>query len=178
MSHSQWEKKKYKKASSEAKTSKLYTKLVRLIMTEAKIANGNREATGLKSAIEKAREVSMPNDNIERAIKKATEAGDSMESITYEGYGPGGVGLIIEALTSSRNKATQEIKHILSEHSGVLGAMGSVTWGFERKQTDQGFVWEPTMTIPLSEDDLNNLEKLVDALEENDEVQDVFTNAE
>ena len=177
MSHSQWEKKKYKKAASEGKTSKLYTKLVRLIMTEAKKADGNREASGLKSAIEKARESNMPSDNIERAVKKATEISETMESITYESYGPGGAGLVIEALTSNRNKAAQEIKFILSENDGVLGAIGSVTWGFEKKKTDQGFVWEPMMTVPVSENDYALLEKLIDALENNDEVQEVFTNA-
>lgn len=178
MSHSQWEKKKYKKAASEGKTSKLYTKLVRLITTEAKLAHGNREAAGLKAAILKAREVDMPSDNIERAVKKATESGESMESITYEAYGPGGVGIIIEALTSNRNKAAQEIKHILSKHGTTLGAIGSVTWGFEKKLTDQGFVWDPTMQIPLSSEDGALLEALVDELEENDEVQEIFTNKE
>lgn len=178
MSHSQWEKKKYKKAASEGKTSKLYTKLVRLIMTEAKLSGGNRDASGLKAAILKARDVNMPNDNIERAIKKASEPSTEMESIVYEAYGPGGVGLVIISLTDSRNRAAQEIKHILSLHEATLGAIGSVTWGFEKKITDQGFIWIPTTTVPLSEEDAVLLEKLVDALEENDEVQDVFTNAE
>jgi transcriptional/translational regulatory protein YebC/TACO1 len=172
MSHSQWEKKKYKKAGSEAKTSKLYSKLVRAITVEAKKCAGNREAPGLKSAIEKARDVDMPNDNIERAIKKATEAGENFESITYEAYGPGGTGLIIEALTASRNKAAQEIKHILSLHGGVLGAIGSVTWNFTKEHGE----WMPTSTIPLSPADQELFDTLVDALEDNDEVQDVFSN--
>ena len=176
MSHSQWEKKKYKKAASEGKTSKLYTKLVRLIMTEAKKSNGNRDASGLKAAILKAREVDMPSDNIERAIKKATESNDAMESIIYEAYGPGGIGIVIETLTTNRNKAAQEIKHILSKHNSSLATIGSVTWGFEKKLTDKGFFWEPTMTIPLSDTDLSLLEIMVDELEENDEVQEVFTN--
>ena len=172
MSHSQWEKKKYKKAGSEAKTSKLYTKLVRTITMEAKKCGGNREAPGLKFAIQKARDVDMPNDNIDRAIKKATEPGENFESITYEGYGPGGVGIIIEALTTSRNKAAQEIKHILSEYGGVLGAIGSVTWNFTKENGE----WTPLSTIPLNETDATLLEQLVDALVDNDEVQDVFTN--
>lgn len=176
MSHSQWEKKKYKKAASEGKTSKLYTKLVRLIMTEAKKSNGNRDASGLKAAILKAREVDMPSDNIERAIKKATESNEAMESITYEAYGVGGVGIVIEALTTNRNKAAQEIKHILSKHNSALAAIGSVTWGFEKKLTDQGFVWEPTMTIPISNEDGTSLELLIEELEDNDEVQEIFTN--
>ena len=178
MSHSQWEKKKHKKAANGGDTSKLFTKLVRLIMTEAKKSGGNRDASGLKTAIQKAREANMPSDNIDRAVKKASEPAEAMESIIYEAYGPGGVGIIIDALTSNRNKAAQEIKFILSEHGGVLGAIGSVTWGFERKLTDQGFVWEPTTLLPVSETDGQLLETLIDKLEENDEVQEVFTNAE
>jgi YebC/PmpR family DNA-binding regulatory protein len=178
MSHSQWEKKKYKKAASEAKTSKLYSKLVRNIMTEAKLSGGNRDATGLKAAIAKARAVNMPSDNIERALKKASEQSTHMESITYEGYGPGGVGMIIEALTDNRNKAAQEIKHILSKNGASLGAIGSVTWSFSKELTDEGFIWRPTTLIPLNQDDTSSLEILIDELEENDEVQDVYTNNE
>ncbi|MFA5933981.1 MAG: YebC/PmpR family DNA-binding transcriptional regulator [Candidatus Paceibacterota bacterium] len=174
MSHSQWEKKKYKKASSEGKTSKLYTKLVRLIMTEAKKANGNRESSELKAAIQKARDASMPSDNIERAIKKATESNEVMEQITYEAYGPSGVGIVIEALTTNRNKAAAEIKHILSLHETSLAGIGSVTWGFKKS----GNEWTPNMTVPLSPEDSEKIEKLIDALEDNDEVQEVFTNAE
>ena len=119
MSHSQWEKKKYKKAASEAKVSKLYSKLVRNIMTEAKLSGGNRDASGLKAAIAKARAVDMPSDNIERAIKKANEQSTQMESITYEAYGPGGVGMIIEALTDNRNKAAQEMRDRVEALVGV-----------------------------------------------------------
>ena len=174
MSSSQWQKKKLKKAAQGAKVSKLYSKLVKVITLEAKKSNGNREASGLKTAIQKARDVDMPSDNIERAIKKATENAEVFEQMTYEAYGPGGVGLVIEALTTSRNKASQEIKHILSEHGTSLGAQGSVTWGF----TKEGMEWKPTMLTPISEEDANKLEALIDELEENDEVQEVFTNAE
>ncbi len=174
MSHSQWEKKKYKKAASESKVSKLYTKLVRVITLEAKKSGGNRESPGLKIAIQKAREANMPNDNIERAIKKATESPDNFERITYETYGPGSVAIIIEALTTNRNKAAQEIKHILSEHGSTFAGIGSVTWGF----TKEGNEWRPNITVPLSPQDTEKLEELIDELEENDEVQAVFTNKE
>ncbi len=165
-------------ASQGNKISKLYSKLVRLITVEAKKANGNRTAPGLANAIEKARSVDMPMDNIERAIKKATDPSEALESITYEAYGPGGVGIIIEALTTSRNRAAQEIKHILSLHGSALGGIGSVTWGFEQKRTDDGLIWEPTTLVALGDEDKTLLEKLVNDLEDNDEVQDVFTNAE
>lgn len=178
MSHSQWEKKKYKKAASEGKTSKLFSKLVRNITMEAKLAGGNREASGLKAAVAKARAVDMPNDNIERAIKKANEAGGVMESIIYEAYGPGGVGIIIEALTESRNRAAQEIKHILSKNGASLAAIGAVTWAFTKELTDQGSVWKPSSSVALSPEDREVLETILDELEENDEVQEVFTNLE
>jgi transcriptional/translational regulatory protein YebC/TACO1 len=149
--------------------------MVKLITVEAKKAGGNLASPGLKNAIEKAKAVNVPNDNIERAIKKSTEAGAAMESITYEAYGPGGCGIIIESLTDNRNKAAQEIKHILSEHGYSLAGIGSVTWAFERTPDME---WSPTSTIPLSEEDGEKLGELVDSLEENDEVQDVYTNAE
>jgi transcriptional/translational regulatory protein YebC/TACO1 len=174
MSHSQWEKKKGKKASQGDTISKLYTKLVRVITLEAKKSGGNRESPGLKTAIQKARDVDMPNENIERAIKKATESADQFERITYEAYGPGGVGIVIEALTTNRNKAAQEIKHILSEHGTAFAGIGAVTWGFAKEDHE----WKPTMTVPLSPEDGEKLQELIEELEENDEVQKVFTNLE
>lgn len=174
MSHSQWEKKKYKKASSEGKTSKMYSKLVRFITNEAKKSGGNRESPELKTAIQKARDIDMPLDIVERAIKKATESPESMESIVYESYGPGGVGILIHALTTNRNKAAQEIKHILSNHDCVLAGIGSVLWGFEKS----GNEWVPTSLTSLEEEDTKKLEALIDELEDSDEVQDIFTNAE
>ncbi len=178
MSHSQWEKKKYKKAAQEGKVSQLYGKLVKVITMEAKKAAGNRESPGLKSAIAKAREVDMPAENIERAIKRATEQGSDFENITYEAYGPGGVAMIIEALTTNHNKAAQEIKHILSKNGFPLGAIGSATWAFTRERTESGIIWNPTSAVPLNNEDKEFLNKLVNELESNDEVQDVFTNAE
>lgn len=174
MSHSQWEKKKGKKASQGDTISKLYTKLVKVITLEAKKSGGNRESPGLKAAIQKARDADMPNDNVERAIKKATESAEQLERITYEAYGPGGVGLVIEALTTNRNKAAQEIKFILSTHGTAFAGIGAVTWGFSKEDNE----WKPTMTTPLSPEDQEKLNELVDELEENDEVQAVFTNAE
>ena len=116
----------------------------------------------------------MPNENIERAIKKATEQAVAMEQITYEAYGPGGSALIIEALTDNRNKAAQEVKHILTRNGFALAGMGSATWAFEK--THEG--WTPKTSIALSDDDLKLLEQIIGELEDNDDVQAVFTNAE
>jgi YebC/PmpR family DNA-binding regulatory protein len=175
--HNKWAQIKHKKAITDAKKSKIFSKLVRYISVEAKLSGG-KDSPGLRSAIEKAKKVNMPADNIERAIKKASEPGAHMDNITYEAYGPGGVGIIIETLTDSKNRTAPEIKHILSKNGFELGGIGSVTWSFTKEKTPEGLVWKPNILTPLSDDDLMLLEKLVDDLEENDDVQDVYTNAE
>jgi YebC/PmpR family DNA-binding regulatory protein len=171
--HNKWSKIKRQKEKTDAQKSKIYGKMVRMISVEARLAGGNISAPGLRAAIEKAKAANVPSDNIERAIKKASEQGGDLEAITYEAYGPGGTALVIEALTGNRNKAAQEVKHILSEYGFALAAIGSATWAFERV----GREWNPTTTVELSEEDGEKLSDLVDALEENDEVQEVFTNA-
>ena len=125
--------------------------------------------------MEKARKENMSKDVIDRAVKKGlgSEAG-SMEAITYEAYGPGGSAMIIEALTDNRNKAAQEVKFILSKNGSNLAEIGAASWAFEKK----GQEWIANTTIDLEDEDLVKLEKLVDELEENDEVQNVYTNVE
>lgn len=173
--HNKWSQIKRQKGKTDAQKSKVFGKLAKLITEEAKKANGNLNASPLKTAVERARAENMPNDNIDRAIKKAaSDKSIALETIVYESYGPGGVGLIIEALTSNRNKAAQEIKFILMKHGATLAGIGSVTWAFLK----QSGVWSPTTTIPLSEEDLEKLSLLTEELEENEEVQEVFTNAE
>ncbi len=176
--HNKWSQIKHKKDITDAKKSKIFSKLVRYIGVEAKLAKGDINAPGLRAAIEKARKVNMPSENIERAIKKASEPGAQMDVITYEAYGPGGVGIIIETLTDSRNRTAQDIKHILSKNGFALGGIGSVSWSFTKEKTPEGIIWKPNMFTPVSDTDLELLDKLVDELEENDDVQDVFTNAE
>ena len=172
--HSKWVQIKRKKAVTDAKRGKLFSKLVRFISVEAKRAKGDINSPALRAATEKARRANMPADNIDRAIKKANEPGGDMEAITYESYGPGGAGIIIEALTSSRNKAAQEIKHILSKNGFSLAGIGSVVWAFKKEDGE----WKPTTTVPLSDIETDALDMLVGELEDNDEVQDVYTNAE
>jgi YebC/PmpR family DNA-binding regulatory protein len=172
--HNKWTQIKRQKEKTDAKKSQLFSRLGKLIAIEAK-KSPKADSPGLLSAIEKARAANMPNDNIERAISKARGAGsESLESIIYEAYGPGGTAILIEALTSNRNKAAQEIKHILSKHSISLAAPGSASWAF--KKGADGYNAETT--IELSDDDIVLLEKLVDELEANEEVQNVFTNAD
>lgn len=171
--HSKWAQIKRQKGASDAKRGQLFSKLSRMISAQVKVAGGDRTSPLVRAAIDKARAADMPMDTIERAISKATEQKD-LELITYEAYGPGGVGLIIEAFTDNRNKAAQEVRHILSKNGSALAGIGSVMWAFEK--TESGRV--PTTTVPLSDTDTELLEKLVDELEANDEVQEVLTNAE
>lgn len=173
--HNKFSKIKHQKAKNDAQKSKVFGKLVRFITVEAKKAGGNLKSPGLALAIEKAKKENMPNDTIDRAIKKATtDNSAAMENILYEAYGPGGIAMLIEVLTDNRNKAAQEIKHILSKNGTALAAVGSATWAFTKNHEG----WKANSTMPLEDADIQALEALVEELEENDEVQDVFTNAE
>ncbi|MBU6232283.1 YebC/PmpR family DNA-binding transcriptional regulator [Patescibacteria group bacterium] len=173
--HNKFSKIKHLKAKNDAEKSKHFGKLVRLIAVEAKKAKGDVRSPGLATAIDKARKENMPNDTIDRAIKKAiTDNSAAMETIIYESYGPGGVAMLIEALTDNRNKAAQDIKHILSKNGFELASPGSASWAFQK--TGDG--WQPTSTMPLEDADIEILSKLVEELEGNEDVQEVFTNAE
>lgn len=173
--HNKFSKIKHQKAKTDAQKSKIFTKMVKLISTEAKKAGGNLRSPGLMAAIEKAKKENMPNDTIDRAVKKASaDNSAAMEAVVYESYGPGGVAIIIEALTDNRNKAAQEIKFILSKHGSELAAPGSASWAFTKNHEG----WTPSTTMPLEEADIAKLQAIIEELEENDEVQDVFTNAE
>jgi len=173
--HNKWSKIKHKKAAGDAAKSKVFGKYARLITLEAKKAGGNKESPGLKAIIDKARKDNMPNDNIERAIKKATDTNSTaMEEVIYESYGPGGSAIIISGLTDNRNKAAAEIKHILSKNGCELATPGSALWAFQKN--DSGF--EAQTKIPLSDSDIEKLQSLIEELEDNDEVQEVFTNVE
>ncbi|MBA3733441.1 YebC/PmpR family DNA-binding transcriptional regulator [Patescibacteria group bacterium] len=173
--HNKWSKIKRQKEKTDGQKSKIYGKMVKLITAEAKKAHGDVTTPGLRSAIEKAKSMNVPSDNIERAIKKFSEGEANMETIVYEAYGPGGCAIVIEALTDNRNRAAQEIKRILGLHDIALAAIGSATWAFSH---EPGGEWIAQSTIPLSDEDGEKLGTLVDELEECDEVQDVYTNAE
>lgn len=175
--HNKWSQIKRKKELTDGKKSKIFSKLVKFIAVEARLSGG-KDSPGLRSAIEKAKKVNMPKDIIERAVKKASDSNVSMENIIYEAYGPGGVGVIIETLTDSKNRTAQDVKHILAENGTAFAGIGSVSWAFKKEISPEGLVWIPTTTISPSDEDLTLLDKLVEDLENNDDVQDVFTNAE
>ncbi|MHB1316909.1 MAG: YebC/PmpR family DNA-binding transcriptional regulator [Minisyncoccota bacterium] len=173
--HNKWSKIKRQKEKTDGQKSKIFSKFAKLITSEVKKAGGDSTSPGVRAVIEKAKSENVPNDIIDRAIKKSSENSEEMESITYEAYGPGGAGLVIEALTGNRNKAAQEVKFILSKHGFSLAGIGSVTWAFTH---NPDMTWSPSTTIPLSDEDGEKLGLLIDELEDNDEVQDVYTNAE
>jgi len=235
--HSKWSSIKHKKGAADAKRGQLFSKLSKAIIVAAK--NGGGDPTNnlaLQNAIEKAKSYSMPRDNIDRAIAKGSGAdadADAFESITYEGYGPEGVAVIVEALTDNKNRTAADVRHLFAKHGGNLGTDGSVSWQFDRRgvvvvpvdgvDEDElflaaadagaddierdgtvfqitsapeqfgsvrgaveaaGFTVEsaelmlvPKTTVAVDDESkARQVMRLVDALEENDDVQDVYAN--
>jgi len=135
--HSKWSSIKHKKGAADAKRGKLFSKLSRAIIVAVREGGADPEGNAsLATAIQKARDASMPKDNIERAVARgagtATE-GEVFETVTYEGYGPEGVAVFVEALTDNRNRTAAEVRHVFAKHEGNLGTSGAVAWLFERK---------------------------------------------
>jgi len=135
--HSKWSSIKHKKGAVDAKRGKLFSKLSRAIIVAAREGGPDPEGNlALQNAIEKARSYSMPKDNIERAIQRGAGTGadaEAFETVTYEGYGPSGVAVYVEALTDNRNRTAADVRHAFAKHDGSLGGAGSVAWLFERK---------------------------------------------
>lgn len=161
-----------KMADNNAKKAQAFSKLAKLISLEAKKAGGNTNSPGLKAAIEKARKENMPSENIERAIKKTD--GAEMHAVIFEAYGPGGVGLIITALTDNNNRTAQEMRHLLDLHGTSLGGVGSVAWNFSKNSDGD---WIANMKTSLEGEDSQKLGELIDTLEAQDDVQDIYTSA-
>jgi YebC/PmpR family DNA-binding regulatory protein len=137
--HSKWASIKHKKAVVDSRRGAQFTKLTRAITVAAREGGGDPDGNAaLENAIRKAREASMPKDNIERAIAKGAGAGgeaDAIESVLYEGYGPGGVAILVETLTDNRNRTGADVRHIFSKNGGSLGEPGSVAYLFDKKGT-------------------------------------------
>jgi len=233
--HSKWATIKHKKGAADAKRGKLFAKLIRQVEVAARTGGGDPDMNPtLRTMFQKAREASVPIDTIERAIKRGTGEleGVNYESITYEGYAPHGIALLIEVLTDNRNRTGGDIRSTLKKLGGSIAEPGAVAWQFERKGvvavpratdedeimlaaldagaedlTDEGEFWQltcaptdlpavrdalaeagiafdsadttmlPTSTVPLeSASDAQSVLRVVDALEENDDVQDVYAN--
>ena len=233
--HSKWASIKHKKKAVDAKRGKLFTKLARAIQVAAREGGGDVEGNpALALAVQKAKEASMPKDNIERAIAKGAGADQdaaAFETVVYEGYGPGGVAILVETLTDNRNRTGAEVRHMFNRGGGSLGEPGSVAWIFEKKgelvadasryseedlmaAVDAGaedlshdedlfevvsppehfaavrdaltaagveldsaeLVMRPTTRTPVEEADARALMRLIDQLEDHDDVQAVHAN--
>jgi len=134
--HSKWATTKHKKAAIDAKRGKVFTKITKELTVAAKIGGGDPDGNPrLRTAIEKAKEANMPQDNLKRAIQKGTGElpGVSYDEITYEGYGPGGVALLVECLTDNKNRTVAEVRHIMGKSGGNMGETGCVSWMFDQK---------------------------------------------
>lgn len=233
--HSKWASIKHKKSATDAKRGKLFTKLIKMITVAARNGGGDVNANpALRLAVQKAKDANMPQDNIERAVKKGTGElpGMNYEEVSYEGYGPGGVAFFVETLTDNKNRATSEIRNIFSKSGGNLARAGSVNWLFEKKGffiinksevsedklmsiildagaedlLQEGDTYEvksqpadyekvrkaladnkikiesseitmiPKSTVKASSDQARQLLNLVEQLEDNDDVQNVYSN--
>ena len=175
--HSKWANIKHKKAIVDAKRGKIFTKMSKLITIAIKDANGDPNSASVIAAIDLAKKANVPKDNIERAIKKASDKdAAAMEEVIYEGYGPGGVGLMIVALTDNRNRTGQEVRHVFSKNGSALGAQGSVSWGFSRN-AEMDFEPNAGTEIDVTEADMEKLQSLVEEFEELEDVSDVYVNA-
>jgi len=174
--HSHWSSIKHKKGATDIKRGKIFSKISRLISIAAREKGGDPESNPkLRVAINKAKEANMPKDNIERAIKKGSGQieGVKMEEISYEAYGPAGIALIIDIITDNKNRALSEIKHILSRFDGKMAETGSVKYLFNK----EGEKWTPKYPIEITDKKTKSqLEKLFDALDENDDTQEIYSN--
>lgn len=170
--HSKWSTIKRQKGATDAKRGQLFTRLGKDITIAARQGGGDSNANPtLRTAIEKARSANMPKDNIQRAIDRGTGnlPGQQLVEAVYEGYGPGGVALLIKVLTDNRNRTVAEIRNTFNKNGGSLADAGSVAYVFNGS--------EPTFTIPLNGEAEEKFADLLDALEELDDVVEVFHNA-
>lgn len=174
--HSKWAQIKRAKAVTDAARSRVFSRFARLITLESKKTGGKIDAPSLKAVIDRAKAANMPKDNIERAIAKGVskDAGD-LEQVTYECYGPGGSAIVIDALTDSRNRTTQEIKLIMTKNEIELAAPGSALWAFTKSPDGTFAPNEPLMDIAGGDEE--RLANLLTLFDEHEDVQTVYTNA-
>ncbi len=178
--HSHWSGIKHKKGIADQKRGQMFSKLLSAITAAARAEQNPEFNPRLRTAIQKAREVNVPSENIERAIKRAKESDTVLEELMLETYGPAGTALLIETITDNKNRTIPEIKKILNEQGAKWAEPGSVRWAFsaEGGSASGGEPhWKPKFPQTLSEEDANKLNILIEALEDHDDVQKVYTNA-
>jgi len=171
--HSKWSTIKRDKALNDAKRSQVFTKISRLISQAAK--KGGKDPNmnpSLRLAIEKAKDARMPKDNIERAIERGAGGGDSstLEEVTYEGYGPEGIAIMVKALTDNKNRTVAEIRNIFTRFGGSLGESGCASYVFGQDPEN------PIFEIPLTKEMAGRIMDLVEALDNHDDISEVYAN--
>ncbi len=173
--HNKWSQIQRQKGAADAKKSKAFSMFSRLITLESKKASGNLTSPGLAAAIARAKAINMPKDSIDRAVAKgASKDAGEMDQVAYEFYGPGGIAIIVSALTDNKNRTTQEVKHLISKNGFELGMPGSAAWAFTK--TNDGYSPnEPLMDVSGADEE--KLGQILQALDDHDDVQDIFTNA-
>lgn len=181
--HSHWAGIKHKKEITDKKRGKIFSKSLKLISAAARTEPNPDFNPRLRTAIAKAREAGVPADTIDRAVKRAADPAEKLEELLYEAYGPAGAAIIIEAVSDNRNRTAQEIKTILRDHNGKWAESGSVQWAFEHatptNATDgngEDAEWIAKFPQDIPDDEKEKLVNLLEALEENDDVQNVYTN--
>ena len=172
--HSKWSSIKHQKGAADAKRGKIFTKLTQEIIVAVRDGDSNPETNSrLRLAIQRARDNSMPNDNIERAIKRGsgTLEGGELTELTMEGYGPGGVAVMVQCLTDNHNRTVQEVRHIFSHSGGNLGEKGSVAWNFEPK----GFITIDSSGLDADALALKAIDAGAEDVQEEDESVEIYT---
>ncbi len=173
--HNKWSKIKHKKAATDAQKSRIFSKHSRLISMESRAAHGDINSPSLAAAIERAKKDSLPKENIDRAVAKGKDAdGASLQEVLFEAFGPGGVAILITAVTDNNNRTAPEIKNLFVKAGYQLGAPGSAAWAFTK--TEGGYV--PTMPLELGDSDGEKLSSLIEQIEEHDDVLDIYTSAD
>ena len=172
---------RHAKNITDQKRGQIFSKMARVISVAVKDGGPNPETNSkLKIAIEQAKTFNMPKENIERAIKRASGGGieeEKLEEVVFEAYGPAGVAIMIEGITDNKNRALGEIKQILNQNGGKLVGEGGVRWMFERKvKTPGSLEWVAKQDIEVPKKDKEACQKLFEALDENDAVQEIYSN--
>ena len=174
--HSKWANIKNRKEAVDKKKGQIFSKMAKIIEIAAKKGGDPQMNPSLRLAIENARSVNLPNENIERAIQKGSgedKEGGRLEELIYEAYGPSGTPLIIEIITDNKNRTLAERKHILNTYNGKLAETGSVRYLFDRVEGE----WKPKYSIDVTDENLKQqLEKLFEALDDNDDVNEIYSN--
>lgn len=183
--HSKWAQIKHKKAITDARRGKIFSKLAQVITLAAREGPDHSMNSKLRDAIDRARAMNMPSVNIERAISRGAGKGDGagLEEVIYEAFGPGGVAIIIEGITDNKNRTTSEIKHTLSEYDGQLAGQGAVRWMFDQKtvtneEGKSSLEFVAKQEIEISDPETKTqLERLFEALDDHPDVQEIYSNA-